>query len=51
VLKDFSYHDPKVGFGQDSHIKNDLFHALRLYAIISLTHMRRIVEMYEKDDF
>ena len=51
MLKVFSYNDLKVGFGQDSLIKNDLFHVLRLFAIVSFTHIREKLKCMKKDDF
>ena len=51
VLNLFLYLDPKVRFGQDSLVKFHLFLVFQVFHIVSLTHMKKIVEMHEKDDF
>jgi hypothetical protein len=36
----FSYHDPKVDFGQDALFKNRLFHVFQIFPIVSLTRKK-----------
>ena len=43
MLKVFSYHDPKVGFGQDLLVKKHLFHVFQLFPIVCLTSEENLI--------